>query len=159
MRVAPLGLLCFGQQNGLEALLFLGTDFNWENPGTHYSNIVFRDNGDKASQVEPFTVQLALATMGVLHVSGPPVEATIALSIVFVASEILHLRQGRAGLARASHQDDVVLLLVVDRLHLQRDLPPDRVAQRGQRLGFLLEEQVDHVLRGEDAELARIELA
>ncbi len=45
------------------------------------------------------SITLALATMGVLHVSGPPVEATIALSIVFVASEILHLRQGRAGLA------------------------------------------------------------
>ena len=45
------------------------------------------------------SITLALATMGVLHVSGPPIEATIALSIVFVASEILHLRQGRAGLA------------------------------------------------------------
>ena len=29
---------------------------------------------------------------------GPPVEAAIALSIVFVAAEIIHSRQGRAGL-------------------------------------------------------------
>jgi hypothetical protein len=35
------------------------------------------------------SLTLALATLGVLHVAGPPVEATIALSIVFVAREIL----------------------------------------------------------------------
>ena len=29
---------------------------------------------------------------------GPPVEAAIALSIVFVAAEIIHSRQGRTGL-------------------------------------------------------------
>ena len=45
------------------------------------------------------SITLALATLGVVRVSGPPVEATIALSIVFVASEILRLRQGREGLA------------------------------------------------------------
>ena len=33
-----------------------------------------------------------------LHVPGPPVEAIIALSIVFVAAEIMHQRQGRIGL-------------------------------------------------------------
>ena len=33
-----------------------------------------------------------------MHVPGPPVEAAIALSIVFVAAEIVHSRQGRAGL-------------------------------------------------------------
>jgi len=31
-------------------------------------------------------------------VPGPPVEAAIALSIVFVAAEIIHSRQGMAGL-------------------------------------------------------------
>jgi hypothetical protein len=31
-------------------------------------------------------------------VPGPPVEAIIALSIVFVASEVVHARQGRPGL-------------------------------------------------------------
>ncbi len=45
------------------------------------------------------SITLALATLGVVNVPGPPVEAIIALSIVFVASEILHLRQGREGLA------------------------------------------------------------
>jgi len=45
------------------------------------------------------SITLSLATLGVLHVPGPPVEAGIALSIVFVASEIIHQRQGREGLA------------------------------------------------------------
>lgn len=44
------------------------------------------------------SITLALATLGVVEVPGAPVEAIIALSIVFVASEILHLRQGRASL-------------------------------------------------------------
>ena len=33
-----------------------------------------------------------------MHVPSKPVEATIALSIVFVACEIVHRRQGRSGL-------------------------------------------------------------
>ena len=45
------------------------------------------------------SITLSLATLGVIHVPGPPVEAIIALSIVFVASEIIHQRQGREGLA------------------------------------------------------------
>jgi hydrogenase/urease accessory protein HupE len=44
------------------------------------------------------SITLSLATLGFLHVPGPPVEAIIALSIVFVAGEIIHLRQGREGL-------------------------------------------------------------
>jgi hydrogenase/urease accessory protein HupE len=44
------------------------------------------------------SITLAGATFGFIHVPGPPVEAAIALSIVFVASEIVHGRQGRAGL-------------------------------------------------------------
>jgi len=44
------------------------------------------------------SLTLAGATLGFVHVPGPPVEAAIALSIVFVASEIMHSRQGRAGL-------------------------------------------------------------
>lgn len=43
---------------------------------------------------------LAGATLGWVAVPPPPVEAVIALSIVFVAGEILHTRQGRPGLAR-----------------------------------------------------------
>jgi hydrogenase/urease accessory protein HupE len=44
------------------------------------------------------SLTLAGATLGFVHVPGPPVEAAIALSIVFVASEIIHSRQGKAGL-------------------------------------------------------------
>jgi HupE/UreJ protein len=43
------------------------------------------------------SVSLALATLGVVHVPGPPVEATIALSVVFLAAELAHLQQGRPG--------------------------------------------------------------
>jgi hydrogenase/urease accessory protein HupE len=45
------------------------------------------------------SITLALATLGVIHVPGPPVEATIALSIVFVASEIIQQARAREGLA------------------------------------------------------------
>lgn len=41
---------------------------------------------------------LAAATLGFVHVPGPPVEACIALSIVLVATELVHARRGRAGL-------------------------------------------------------------
>lgn len=44
------------------------------------------------------SITLALATLGLVHVPGPPVEAIIALSIVFVASEILKKQRGVAGL-------------------------------------------------------------
>jgi hydrogenase/urease accessory protein HupE len=45
------------------------------------------------------SITLALATVGVIHVPRPPVEATIALSIVFVASEVIQQQRGREGLA------------------------------------------------------------
>jgi hydrogenase/urease accessory protein HupE len=44
------------------------------------------------------SITLAGATLGFVHMPGPPIEAAIALSIAFVASEIIHGRQGRAGL-------------------------------------------------------------
>jgi len=44
------------------------------------------------------SITLALAALGVVSVPGPPVEACIALSIVFVAAEIIRAREGRAGL-------------------------------------------------------------
>lgn len=43
------------------------------------------------------TITLAAATLGHLDVPGKPVEAAIALSIVFVAAEIVHGRRGRPG--------------------------------------------------------------
>ncbi len=52
--------------------------------------------------VTAFTVAhsltLAAATLGLVHVPPQPVEATIALSIVFVAAEIVHAGHGRVGL-------------------------------------------------------------
>ena len=52
--------------------------------------------------VTAFTVAhsltLVAATLGWVHVPGPPVEAAIALSIMFVAAEIVHSRQGMNGL-------------------------------------------------------------
>jgi hydrogenase/urease accessory protein HupE len=44
------------------------------------------------------SITLALATLGVVHVPGPPVEAAIALSIVLVASEIVQRDRGSIGL-------------------------------------------------------------
>jgi hydrogenase/urease accessory protein HupE len=44
------------------------------------------------------SLTLAGATLGFVHMPGPPIEAVIALSIMFVASEIMHSRRGRQGL-------------------------------------------------------------
>lgn len=45
------------------------------------------------------SITLGLATLGIVHVPPKPVEAVIALSIVFVSAEILRTREGQAGLA------------------------------------------------------------
>lgn len=44
------------------------------------------------------SITLALATLGVVHVPGPPVEAAIALSILLLAVEIVHMERGWIGL-------------------------------------------------------------
>jgi hypothetical protein len=46
------------------------------------------------------SVTLTLATLGFVHVPPAPVEAVIALSIVFVAYEVLRARQNPHGLAQ-----------------------------------------------------------
>jgi hydrogenase/urease accessory protein HupE len=46
------------------------------------------------------SITLAAATMGYIHVPQAPVEAVIALSILFLATEIIHNRQGHPGLAK-----------------------------------------------------------
>jgi hydrogenase/urease accessory protein HupE len=46
------------------------------------------------------SITLAAATLGFVTVPGRPVEACIALSIVFVASEIVRARQGDPGMAQ-----------------------------------------------------------
>jgi HupE / UreJ protein len=45
------------------------------------------------------SITLALATLGFVAVPSRPVDAAIALSIVFLGAEILRARQGRPGLA------------------------------------------------------------
>jgi hydrogenase/urease accessory protein HupE len=45
------------------------------------------------------SLTLALATLGVVHVPGPPVEAAIAASILLLDTEIVHLQRGQVGLA------------------------------------------------------------
>lgn len=44
------------------------------------------------------SITLALSTLDIVRIAAPPVEAAIALSIVFVATEIAHLHRGRASL-------------------------------------------------------------
>jgi hydrogenase/urease accessory protein HupE len=44
------------------------------------------------------SITLAAATLGVMWVPGPPVEATIALSILFFASELVKVNRGESGL-------------------------------------------------------------
>jgi hydrogenase/urease accessory protein HupE len=46
------------------------------------------------------SITLAAATLGFVHVPPPPVEASIALSILFLAVEIIHARTGRPGLTQ-----------------------------------------------------------
>jgi hydrogenase/urease accessory protein HupE len=46
------------------------------------------------------SITLAGATLGFVHVPPPAVEASIALSIFFLAVEIIHARNGRPGLAQ-----------------------------------------------------------
>lgn len=44
------------------------------------------------------SLTLAGTTLGYVHVPGPPIEAAIALSIMFVASEIIQSNKGKPGL-------------------------------------------------------------
>jgi hydrogenase/urease accessory protein HupE len=68
--------------------------------------LIVRGGTRIVATITAFTVAhsltLVAATLGWVHVPGPPVEATIALSIVFVAAEVVHGRYGKLGLtARA----------------------------------------------------------
>ena len=68
--------------------------------------IITRGGWKLVKTVTAFTIShsitLTAATLGLVHIPQRPVEAVIALSIVFVAAEIVHQRAGRLGLtARA----------------------------------------------------------
>lgn len=64
--------------------------------------LIVRGVGLLVKTITAFTlahsVTLGLATLGVLNVPGPPVEASIALSIVFLANELVKQNQGHEGL-------------------------------------------------------------
>ena len=64
--------------------------------------LIVRRVGLLVKTITAFTVAhsitLALATLGVVYVPSAPVEAIIALSIVFVAAEIIRSKHGRSGL-------------------------------------------------------------
>jgi hydrogenase/urease accessory protein HupE len=47
------------------------------------------------------SITLSLATLGVVHVPAPPVEACVALSILLLASEIVRLQKGEPSLTAA----------------------------------------------------------
>ncbi len=53
------------------------------------------------------SVTLALATLGLVNVPPGPIEAIIALSIMFVAVEIVRKRGGHSELCRAEPDDSV----------------------------------------------------
>jgi hydrogenase/urease accessory protein HupE len=65
--------------------------------------IITRGGWKLVKTVTAFTVShsitLSAATLGFVHVPQQPVEAVIALSIVFVAAEIIHMKRGIEGIA------------------------------------------------------------
>ncbi len=64
--------------------------------------LIVRGSRRIIATITAFTVAhsltLVAATLGWVHVPGPPVEATIALSIVFVASEVVSGLRGKPGI-------------------------------------------------------------
>ncbi len=80
--------------------------------------ILVRDPWRLVGAVTAFTlahsITLALATFGVLSIPGPPVEAVIALSIVFLAMEIV---KGSEGGFRLSNQKPWIVCFGFGLLH------------------------------------------
>jgi hypothetical protein len=68
--------------------------------------LLVRDTRTLVKTITGFTVAhsitLGAAALGYVNVPAAPVEAAIALSIVYVAAEVVNARQGRASLARSA---------------------------------------------------------
>jgi len=66
--------------------------------------LLVRDTRSLVKTITGFTaahsITLAAAALGYVHVPSAPVEATIALSIVYVAAEVVNKWQGRTSLAQ-----------------------------------------------------------
>jgi hypothetical protein len=64
--------------------------------------LIVRDTRVLVWTITAFTlahsITLALATLGLAHVPGPPIEAAIAFSILLLASELVRLRRGEPSL-------------------------------------------------------------
>ncbi len=96
--VLPARILALGIEHiltGIDHLLFV------------LALIIITGGGWKlVKTVTAFTVShsitLTLATLGYVHIPQRPVEAIIALSIVFVAAEIIRGRNGKPGLTASA---------------------------------------------------------
>jgi hypothetical protein len=66
--------------------------------------LLVRDTRSLVKTITGFTVAhsitLGAAALGYVNVPTAPVEATIALSIAYVAAEVVNARHGRASLVR-----------------------------------------------------------
>ncbi len=66
--------------------------------------LLVRDFRSLVKTITAFTVAhsitLAAATLGLVHVQVAPVEATIALSILFLAAELVRSQRGESGIAQ-----------------------------------------------------------
>ena len=103
-------LIVAAEQNALEitrVYLFLGIQHIWS--GVDHLLfvlgllILIQNWGPLIGAITAFTVAhsftLAAATLGFVHVPSPPVEACIALSVVFVAREIIRRNEGDISLS------------------------------------------------------------
>ena len=94
--------------------------------------LIVRDGRVLLWTITAFTVAhsitLSLATLGVVHVPGPPVEAMIALSIMLLACEIVRLRYGQIELDLAVAMDRSLLIRPAARVRLRQRVDGYRVA-------------------------------
>ena len=76
------------------------------------------------------SISLVAATLGFVHVPQAPVEACIALSIIFVAAEIIRGREGRPGLTEKAAVGGGVHVRIAARPGLRRRAERSRSAAK-----------------------------